>query len=256
MRTVTKVDALEAAKKEWYERLTEFMVGLINLKDLKIVLEAGCGSGRLTLPLMAKLDRRCKIVAYDFSAGPYKGDLEILKKAVVAEKIENEIEFVKGDVRDMKAIAEETVDLIVSNELFCDLEEAGLKQALKEFYRILKHGGQMVHAELSPVAENEAQRLLIEANLYYSLETMLPEGAYWFSPTVDDVAALMHKIGFRDIQVRFFETDLRLVYEVAVEQLRQWRIDERFVKKYEKDLREYGIEFPLEHVIFCEKVGL
>jgi len=66
----------------------------------------------------------------------------------------------------------------------------------------------------------------------------------------------MHKIGFRDIQVRFFETDLRLVYEVAVEQLRQWRIDERFVKKYEKDLREYGIEFPLEHVIFCEKVGL
>jgi ubiquinone/menaquinone biosynthesis C-methylase UbiE len=135
------------------------------------------------------------------------------------------------------------LDLIVSNELFCDLK-ADLKQALKEFYRILKHGGQMIHAELSPVPENEAQRLLIEANLHYSSETVLPESSCWFSPTVDHVAALMHRIGFRDIQVRFFETDLRLVYEVAVEQLRQWRIDERFMKKYKKDLQEHGIEFP------------
>jgi ubiquinone/menaquinone biosynthesis C-methylase UbiE len=82
MRTATKVDALEAAKKEWYERLTDFMVGLANLKHVEIILEAGCGSGRLTMPLMEKLDGKCKIVAYDLSAGPYKGDLEILRARI------------------------------------------------------------------------------------------------------------------------------------------------------------------------------
>jgi hypothetical protein len=67
------------------------------------------------------------------------------------------------------------------------------------------------------------------------------------------MAAMMHKIGFGNIYARFFEANIRLVDEVAIEQLRRWKINPLFMEKYGKDLREYGIEFPLEHVIVCEK---
>jgi len=117
---------------------------------------------------------------------------------------------VEGNVKDMKAIANDSVDLIVSSELFCDLDRADLELALKEFYRILKLGGQMVHAELIPVAENRAQELLIEADFHYSLEPMSPKVSCWFSPTVDNIAVSMHKIGFRNIHAHFFEISLKL----------------------------------------------
>ncbi len=253
MRIITELEELEEAKRDWYERLTEFIVSLVEWKDVSVLLEAGCGRGQLTMPLVRRLRRKCRVIAFDLSAGPYEGDLEVLRNRVVDEGLERVIEAVEGDVRDMRAIADESVDLIVSNELFGELDKAGLEQALKEFHRVLKHGGQMVLAELSPAAENKAQELLIEANLHYSLDTMLPESAYWLSPTVDDVAVLMHKTGFRNIQARFFETNIRLGYEVAVEQLKRWKIDPGFVEKYGKDLQRHGIEFPLEHVIVCEK---
>jgi ubiquinone/menaquinone biosynthesis C-methylase UbiE len=254
MKVVTAISELEAAKREWCERLAEFMVRLVDWKCVSVLLEAGCGRGWLTLPLATRLDGTCKIIAYDLSEGPYKGDLEILRKKVMTERLENVIETVKGDVMNLQAIPDESVDLIISHELFCELNRAGLEKALKEFYRVLKRGRQMVHAELSSLAENRAQELLIEANIHHSLDTMLSEGALWFSPTVDDVAVLMHKTGFRNIQAHFFETNIGLVYDVAVEQLKQWNIDKRFLEEYKEDLQGYGVEFPLEHVVVCEKL--
>ncbi|MDI6690475.1 MAG: class I SAM-dependent methyltransferase [Candidatus Bathyarchaeota archaeon] len=103
----------------------------------------------------------------------------------------------------MKAMDDESVDLIISNELFCDLDRKGLKNALKEFYRILKHNGQMAHGELNPVAENVAQRLVIEADSF-SMET-LTQKYEWFSPFSDEVVVLMHRMGFKDITGKYFE---------------------------------------------------
>ncbi|MDH5447992.1 MAG: class I SAM-dependent methyltransferase [Candidatus Bathyarchaeota archaeon] len=254
MKVVTMVDELKTAKRQLYERLAEFMVGLVDFAGVLVVLEAGCGGGGLTIPLAASVGKKCKIIAYDLWVGSYTGDFEVLKEAIASGGSEDVVEAVRGDVKDMKAIADESVDLIVSNELFCDLDRTGLEQALKEFYRVLKHGGQMVHAELSPAAENRAQKLLIEADFHYSLEPILPEGAFWFSPTVDDVAVLMHKTGFKSICAHYSETNLRLGYEVAIEQLKLWKTDIRFVDKYEEDLQDYGLEFPLEHVVVCRKL--
>lgn len=254
VRIVNRVDELEDAKGLWYERLAESIAGLVDWKDVSVLLEAGCGRGQLTMPLVRRLGGKCKIIAYDVSSGPYEGDLDVLKRKVMADGLAGAIQTVEGDVRNMLAISDESVDLIVSNELFGELNKAGLEQAMREFYRVLKGGRQMVHAELSPAAENRAQEMLIEANLHYSLETMVPEGAYWLSPTVDDMAVSMHRAGFRDVQACFLETDMRLVYEVAVEQLKRWKIDPVFMEKHKKDLREYGIEFPSEHVVICKKV--
>jgi ubiquinone/menaquinone biosynthesis C-methylase UbiE len=97
--------------------------------------------------------------------------LEILAKRIEVEAFEADIEIKQGDCRNMEAINDESVDLIVSNELFCDLNKVGLEKALREFHRVLKPKRRMIHGELIPVAMNKAQELLIEADLNYSLES-------------------------------------------------------------------------------------
>ncbi|NWG11897.1 class I SAM-dependent methyltransferase [Candidatus Bathyarchaeota archaeon] len=160
-----------------YERLADSIVKHLDFERISVILEAGCGRGQLTMPFVRKVHKikeNFKVIALDFSSGPYEGDLDILKEKMRREKLDKVVVAVKGDVKNMKTIEDESVDLIISNELFCELDKKGLERAIKEFYRILKPSGQMAHGELSPIPENEAQRLVIEANAY-SLETSQPK---------------------------------------------------------------------------------
>ena len=141
-----------------YDRLADFLVENLDLIRASVILEAGCGSGQLTLPFaekVVKIKQKCKIIAFDISSGPYMGRLDLLKEKVRERRLERVVTAIEGDVRNMEAIDEESVDLIISNELFCDLDRQGLGMALKEFFRILKADGQMAHGMLSPVPENE-----------------------------------------------------------------------------------------------------
>ena len=230
------------------------MIRNLDLDKALVILEAGCGRGQLTVPFAKKLKQTKKdmrFVAFDISAGPYQDALDTLKERIREERLESLIVPVKGDVRDMKAVHDESIDLIISNELFCDLDEKGLEMVLEEFHRILKPGGQMAHGELNPFPENEAQKLLIEAD-GYSLETLEPKPT-WFSPFSDEVAMLMRRIGFRSIVVRYFETNVRMDCDTAIRKLKDWGTDPAFVERHLDDLRRYGLEFPTEHVIFCQK---
>lgn len=254
MTSVLRESALEPASRLMYDRLADFLVKNLNFHAVSAILEAGCGRGQLTLPFARKvmeIKKEFEIIAFDISSGPYKGELDILREKVREEGLEKFITSVEGDVKNMEAIDDESVDLIISNELFCDLDRDGLEKALEEFYRILKPKGQMAHGELNPVPENYAQKLLVEANSY-SLEALTPKPD-WFSPTSDEVATLLHKIGFKNLTVRYFQTNLKLGFEAAVEQLKRWKTDPTFIRKYREDLLKHGLEFPMEHVIFCQK---
>jgi len=240
--------------KSMYSRLADFIIENLDFERISVILEAGCGSGQLTIPFVRKVNEikeNFKVIAFDISSGPYEGDLDVLKERIEKEKLDKFVVTVKGDVRDMKAIEDESIDLIISNELFCDLDRKGLESVLMEFYRILKPNRQMAHGELNPTAENEAQKLLIETNAY-SLETLQPKPE-WFSPFSDEVAALMHKIGFKNIKVEYFETHVKMNFNKAIEKLKEWKTDPAFIERRLNDLKRYGIEFPMEHVIFCEK---
>lgn len=235
------------------ERLAEFILKNVNL-NFSTILEVGCGEGQLTLPFaqtISKYLNEFKIIAFDLSIGSYSGSIEILKKIIHEKGLENQIITMKGDVRNMKTIEDDSIDFIYSNDLFCDLDRIGLEKALTEFYRVLKPGGQMAHAEYAPVAQNLPQKLFIEADLH-SLETSMPKPD-WFSPFSDEIAILMHKIGFKDILVKFFETGFHVELDEAIETLKEWTVDPKFIKKHKKELFEHGIESPLEHVIFCSK---
>jgi len=235
------------------DRLAKFIINELDF-NVSVILEAGCGEGQLTIPFVKKISNYIndiKIIAYDLSAEPYFKSLEVLKERVCQEKLENIIEVMEGDVRNIKNIEDESIDFIFSNDLFCELNRLGLEQCLKEFYRILKPNSQMAHAEYAPFPENVAQKLFIEADIH-SLETSLPKPE-WFSPCSDKIAILMHKIGFKNIKVKYFETSVCLGYEEAVQALKDWTVDPKFIEKYKKDLQTYGIETPMEHVVFCNK---
>jgi ubiquinone/menaquinone biosynthesis C-methylase UbiE len=237
-----------------YSRLADFLVDNLDFRRVSVILEAGCGSGELTIPFarnVLKILEEFTIIALDVSTGPYRKTLNTLKERVLKGGLEKFVVVVKGDVRSLKTIKNESVDLIVSNELFCDLDRRGLEEALREFYRVLKPNGQMAHGELSPIPENPAQRLLMEADSF-SVETLTPRYE-WFSPFSDEVAALMHKIGFKDIAVKYFETNVHLSFDEALKQLKEWNVNPTFIEKRMEDLKKHGLEFPMEHIIFCKK---
>ena|GEM_PF-1712786 len=251
METISTTKDLKFAVEQTYGRLADFLMENVDLSRVSLILEAGCGRGQLTFSLAERMGERRKIIAFDLSSGPYSGALRVLGRAVRKKNLGGVVEIVKGDVRNMFDIKDESVDLVISNELFCELDRRGLKSALGEFHRILKRGRQMVHAELNPFSENRAQELFIKANSY-SMETMTPRPS-WFSPTADEIAVNLRRTGFSKIHVKYFETNLKLGFNLAVRQLRRWKTAPTFLSRYEKELRKYGLEYPLEHVVSCEK---
>lgn len=252
MATVLGVDL--DVLRSMYERLASFMIDNIDVGKAHTILEAGCGIGQLTVPLVRKLGqikRDFRYIAYDCFSGPYEGDLRVFNRIVREKRLQRLIMVTQGKVESMGLIEDESVDLRISNELFPDLNRISLGKTIQEFYRVLKPNGQMAHGELSPISENARQTLLIESNAY-SLETTQPRPE-WFSPCSDEVAALMHKTGFKNIVVKYFETKVKMNYERAIEQLKKWKIDPTFIERRGDDIKRLGLELPMEHVIFCKK---
>jgi ubiquinone/menaquinone biosynthesis C-methylase UbiE len=245
---------MEKVVSSMYERLVSLLIENLDFEKASVILEVGAGRGQLTVPLVKRLKTAklgFRVIALDTSAGPYEGALETLKRDLREEKLEDLVTVVNGDVRNMSAMETESVDLVISNEMLCELNVEGLEKAIQEFYRILKPRGEMGHGELIPVAENEAQKLVIDANAN-STETSLPKPE-WFSPFSDEAAAMMHRTGFKNIRTTYFETRVKMDYDDALKKLKEWTVRPSWIEKHLDDLKRFGLELPMEHVIFCER---
>ena len=62
---VVKLEELEPARRSMYNRLADFLINNLNVDRISTVLEAGCGSGRLTVPLADRIGEGRKIIAFD-----------------------------------------------------------------------------------------------------------------------------------------------------------------------------------------------
>ena len=230
---------LEPAWTEYYDRLATHFKVQIGRRKSRVILEAGCGKGQLTIPLLTKLPRNVEMTAIDSSTGPYTGWLKELAKRLRTKGFEKRVRLIRSDARRIKGIEDVSVDVVVSNELLCDLpSDSELEKALGEFYRILRPGGFMIHGEWSSSPAVEPQAFLVK---------------HWPSWTPDQLFAIMRKSGFHDFQVSYFGTTIHFGYANAVEELRSWGANETLLKRYDKLLKRDGIELPFEHIVQCQK---
>lgn len=239
-----KIDAsspshLSKAWKRYYDKLAAHFVEQIGRRRFKVILEAGCGKGQLTIPLLRRLPKNIKMIAIDSSEGPYTGWLKELSQELRTAGLEKRVQLIKSDVRKIKGVKDSSVDIVVSNELLCDLPfDSQLEKALREFYRILRPGGFMIHGEWSSSPAAEPQAFLVE---------------HWPSWTPDQLFSIMRKKGFHKFQVTYFGTTIQFGYQNALDELRTWGATETFLKRNDKMLKRDGIELPYEHVVQCEK---
>jgi len=230
---------LSKAWTRYYDRLAAHFVEQIGQRRFKVMLEAGCGRGQLTIPLLRRLPKSVKMIAIDSSKGPYASWLKELSHELRERGLERRVQPIRSDARRIKGVKDSSVDIVVSNELLCDLPfDSQLEKALREFYRILRPGGFMIHGEWSSSPAAEPQAFLVK---------------HWPSWTPDQLFSIMRKNGFHDFQITYFETTIHFGYENALEELQTWGATEKFLRRNDKMLKREGIELPYEHIVQCEK---
>ena len=230
---------LSKAWTRYYDRLAAHFVEQIGQRRFKVMLEAGCGRGQLTIPLLRRLPKSVKMIAIDSSKGPYANWLKELSHELQDPGLERRVQPIRSDARRIKGVKDSSVDIVVSNELLCDLPfDSQLEKALREFYRILRPGGFMIHGEWSSSPAAEPQAFLVK---------------HWPSWTPDQLFSIMRKNGFHDFQITYFETTIHFGYENALEELQTWGATKKFLRRNDKMLKREGIELPYEHIVQCEK---
>ena len=111
--------------------------------DEDLILDAGCGSGRVTVEL-SKLSKNGQIVALDLFDPKSESisSKELLEKNLEIAGITNKVRIVQGDVTDLE-FEDKTFDTAISVLLVNNLGKAKLT-GLKELFRVLKPGGKIL----------------------------------------------------------------------------------------------------------------
>lgn len=233
------LDDGQLAHSAYYSRLADHFAQEIGSKNIRKILEAGCGKGQLTIPLLKKLPRSVRVIAVDSSRGPYSGWLDELPHKLREARLEHRVQIMEANVSRMADLKPSCVDAVISNELLCDLvPPVRLIRALEEFRRILRERGVMVHGEWSSEVENEPRSLLVKHRPSWS---------------PDQLHSIMLRCGFTDFRVSYFEWTIGFKDVAALEELRSWGASSRFLRENEKLVKKEGFRLPFEHVVRCRK---
>jgi ubiquinone/menaquinone biosynthesis C-methylase UbiE len=112
------------------------------------VLDAGCGTGYLSIQLA---EIAASVVGIDLSGNMIK------EAKTLAEEKNSNVDFRVDSCMELKTIADNSMDMVVSNYVLMDLPD--LASAVKNFYRVLKNGGKAVlvfsHPYSSGLTESE-----------------------------------------------------------------------------------------------------
>lgn len=107
------------------------------------VLDAGCGTGTLTLALLRTLKVKTEITAFDLSAS----SMVTAKKYVSKNNPHRQpVRFTQGNVLALP-FADETFDLVVTSGV---LEYVPLDEGFNELARVISQGGHLLHLPMRP----------------------------------------------------------------------------------------------------------
>ena len=106
------------------------------------VLDAGCGTGTLTLALLRTLSVPVKLTALDLSAS----SMATARKYVDKKQSQQPVRFAQGNVLALP-FADEAFDLVLTSGV---LEYLPLDEGLSELARVIAPGGHLLHLPMRP----------------------------------------------------------------------------------------------------------
>ena len=106
------------------------------------VLDAGCGTGTLTLALLRNLQVPVKLTALDLSAS----SMATARKYVDKKQSDQPVRFAQGNVLALP-FADDAFDLVLTSGV---LEYVPLDEGLSELARVIAPGGHLLHLPMRP----------------------------------------------------------------------------------------------------------
>lgn len=131
-----------------YDHLTEVDDYRRNLRDVMgqvrpragmAILDAGSGTGNLSIPLKAK---GADVVAFDFSTSALR----------IHRAKDPDAKLVQGSLEEPLEFTSNAFDTVCCTSVLTALTRSGCELALREFHRVLKTGGKLVATVPAPEA--------------------------------------------------------------------------------------------------------
>ena len=157
--------------------------------SFRSVLNMGCGFGKCTFPIAERFPQ-AEVVGIDLS-GPC---LQLAAATVEARDLTN-IRFAQRDAL-RSGYADSSFDLVTSTQLLHEVPVEGIEQILRESFRMLAPGGQVMHLDFRP--RSRWMEFLIDGHSVRNNEGFMPA----FNRM--DMHEAMAAAGFVDIRIEAF----------------------------------------------------
>ena len=237
-----------------YSKLATKFARRLRRKSTKIG-EIGCGTGRLSIPLMKLLINSQFVLVDRFAdtkTGSYSKSYGMLTANLRKAELTRRAHIVRSDyMKWIRAQNEGAYDGVISCEFLPEITMRSLSLFIHESHRVLKSEGTTVHCFWSPTPRNFRQRLAIIADSNPTWTRTPP--LEWFSPKPITIIRELRKAGFTQISKIAIESHVVLRGEAARSELRRWEVKDSFYKRYKKSLDNSGLEFPDWIVISAKK---
>ena len=241
MKSISAPRLLDEAWSLQYEGLATQFAALLPPGEGPIV-EIGCGSGHLTIPLARLISGR-SLIGVDRYAGPYANDRETLMTAIARNGLKDRVQVIPAyGFKWLSNQREGQYEAVISSEFLPELSSYEVEAFFSECYRVLKPGGVTIHSFLSPKPRNSRQKLVIDADSDPRYARFPPKE--WFSPPPGLAVAQLKKAGFRKPQAVLLRSNLTVRAAAARSLLSSWGVRASFWDSHEERLTTGGMEIP------------
>jgi SAM-dependent methyltransferase len=169
----------------------------------QVVMEAGCGTGSTTFPLMA-LDAHRKFIAFDFAPGA----VELVRKSAQFSP-DRLSTFVCDLTVDVIPLADESVDIVLLVFVLSAIAPEKMVRALRELHRVMKPGGHLLFRDyglydMTQMRFKAKKGRKIAENFY-----MRADGTRTYFFSIERVKELFAECGFVDDTLAYDTRELR-----------------------------------------------
>jgi len=248
---ITEPEQIDHAVYAYHIHLARSIMERIGGPNPRRIVEIGSGPGTFTIPLLETINGNFdRFYCVDSYKGDYADSRKVLDEMLSKIGLARTVDVLTKEAQELHLVARD-MNLVIGHEVLCDLDMDGVSGVMKASLDSLHPGGRFVHSQLSPHWESKAERLMIEMNRDHSTGPVSKEK--WFSPTADTLGSIAHRVGFKTVEVEYLRIPFRAAGEAAVEMARRWKIEDTFIDDYMDELKDPGIEYPLEQIIYLRK---